>query len=252
VYPNPRNNWDALRSPAIGSAPAPWFPAAALIARVEAVVVHPSWGKQRLARCNRIANVRDTMIEVQNISPRPATLPPVTTTASNPSADGTAAASAAYPSPKLSGPLAQRQERFGVQGLGLLYQAALGSNKLLVDGSLALMQQHSIPTTDKQAGFIVSGLLFLLSLDPAAFPGLRDGEAQQLQQMSNYARARLDAFLEASKAHAASGGQHPTAPMLANVRNDALFVVNKYLGSTGPVEFNVKPAPFIPKGTTTI
>jgi hypothetical protein len=189
--------------------------------------------------------------EVQNLSPLPATLPPVATTAANPPAADRTAASAAYPSPKLSGPLAQRQERFGVQGLGLLYKAALVSNKALVLGTLALMQQHSIPTTDKQAGFIVSGLLFLLSLDPAAFPGLRDNEAQQLQQMSNYARARLDAFLEASKANVASGGQHPPDPVLANVRNDALAVVNKYLGSKGPVEFNVKPAPFIPKGTTT-
>lgn len=148
--------------------------------------------------------------------------------------------------------MAQRQDRFSVQGLGLLYNAALSDNKLLVHGALALMRQHSIPTTDNQAGFIVSGLLFLASLDPAAFPGLRENEAQQLQQMSNYARARLDAFLETSKANVASGGQHPPDPVLANVRNDALAVVNKYLGSKGPVEFNVKPAPFIPEGTKTI
>jgi len=216
-------------------------------------MVHPSWGKRRLANCQRASNVLYTMpAEIQNIAPLPATLPSVTTAAANPPAADRTPASAAYPLPKLSGPLAQQQERFSVQGLGLLYKASLASNKVLVHGALALMRQHSIPTTDKQAGFIVSGLLFLLSLDPAAFPGLRDDEAQQMQQMSNYARARLDAFLEASKANVVSGGQHPPDPVLANVRNDALAVVNKYLGSTGPVEFNVKPAPFIPKGTMTI
>jgi hypothetical protein len=115
--------------------------------------------------------------EVQNVSPLPAALPAAATTATNPPAADPTAAAAAYPSPKLSGPLAQRQDRFSVQGLGLLYEASLSGNKVLVHGTLALMRQHNIPTTDKQAGFIVSGLLFLLSLDPAAFPGLRNDEA---------------------------------------------------------------------------
>lgn len=215
--------------------------------------MRPSWGKRRLAIGCRAFNLHFNMTsEIQNLLPLPATLPPVTPTAADPPAADRTETSAAYPTPRLSGPLAQQQERFSVQGLGHLYNAALAGNKTLVLGALALMQRYSIPTTDDQAGFIVSGLLFLASLDPGAFPGLRDSEAQQLQQMSTYARARLDAFLETSRANVTSGGRLPPDPVLANVRNDALAVVNKYLRNSGPVEFNVKPAPFIPKGAKTI
>jgi hypothetical protein len=72
-----------------------------------------------------------------------------------------------------------------------------------------------------------------------------------VQQVIHYARARLDDFLGASKANAIGGGQHPPDPVLANVRNEALAVVNKYL-APGKAEPNVKLAPCVPKGTTTI
>jgi hypothetical protein len=189
--------------------------------------------------------------EIQAAFPTLATPAPDRAADTHRSAPARTEAQAQYPMPKLSGPLAQRAQ-FSVEGLDKWYTATLeGDDRLLFNASIALMRKNNIPTTDSQAGFIVSGLLFLSRLDVTDL-GLPDQKVQAMQQLSNYARARLDSFLAASKANADSGGQHPPDPVLANVRTQALAVVNKYLGHEGRVPLNVKPAPFVPHGATTI
>jgi hypothetical protein len=154
----------------------------------------------------------------------------------------------AYPAPKLNGPLAQRGS-VGIQGLGATYLSVLHNDKRFMAEVLNTMRNNNIPDSDAQAGVIVSGLLFLSRIDPSQMQG---EVRHELQQVTRYAKAKLDDFLSASKANAISGGRHPSDPVLANVRNEALAVVNKYLATDGVVVPNVKPGPFIPKGTQTI
>jgi hypothetical protein len=185
-----------------------------------------------------------------DIQPASINLPSVTTPPApeaTPPAASREPQQAGYPMPKLTGPLAQ-SGRVGILGLGEAYDKTVANNQRFQADVLALLRNNSIPFSDAQAGYIVSGLLFLSRFDAGQLQG---DERHQVQQVINYAQARLDDFLSASKANALSGGQVPPAPVLANVRNEALAVVNKYL-SRGIVEPNVKPAPYIPKGTTTI
>jgi hypothetical protein len=160
-------------------------------------------------------------------TPAPANVPPP----SEPGANGAPPAQARYPMPAWPKHLSQR-DSVGFIGMKGVFLDAVANNTRFRADFLGLMKANGIPYSDTDAALIVAGLRFLTKIDTQSLPDAARGPTKEIQ---SEAQARLDAFLQSSKAFNDSGGSFPSPPMMSNIRNNAAYLVNKYLGTNGVV-----------------
>lgn len=118
------------------------------------------------------------------------------------------------------------------------YIKAVHTDLRFLEEVIQLLKENKIPMSDRTAVNIVSSLHFLESIAPR---GLGPEARGTMSKVSAYAHDKLQNFVSAYRSNAMSGGTNPPNFVVTNARNDALFMINKYFGTTDLVVPNVQP-----------
>jgi hypothetical protein len=136
-----------------------------------------------------------------------------------------------------AGSLVARGDKVGVVGLTSAYINAVRTDARFVGEVAQLMKAHDVPINDVSTLRIVSALHFLENIAPS---GLGKSAGSTMSKVVAYAHDKLQNFLSAYRSNAMSGGVNPPDPVVANLRNEALYMVDKYFGTDDLVLPNVK------------
>jgi hypothetical protein len=147
-------------------------------------------------------------------------------------------ASARYPTPQppkfLLGQ-AQPEEMFGRRQAFL---EALANDSSFRTDVARLTTYNGIPWTDTDTVLIVAGLRYI---SQGETHGLTGDLKRQIEGVQTEATSRLSEFLQAHKELNDSGGLSPPPPVMSNIRNNAIYMYNKYLGTDDVFIPNLPP-----------
>ena len=143
----------------------------------------------------------------------------------------------------LAGSLLAQREKVGLVGLASAYFKAVRTDTRFLGEVIQLLKDNDIPMSDHTALKIVSALHFLENIAPRGIGSVARGT---MEKVTSYAHDKLQNFLSAYQSNAKSGGTNPPNFVVTNARNDALFMVNKYFGTTDIVVPDVQRDEHIP------
>jgi hypothetical protein len=145
---------------------------------------------------------------------------------------------ARYPTPQPPKFLLSQAQLAEIVGLRQAFLEALANDSSFRADVVRLTTDNGIPSTDTNATLIVAGLRYI---SQGETHGLTGDLKRQIEGVQTEATSRLNEFLQAHKELNDSGGLSPPPPVMSNIRNNAIYMYNKYLGTDDVVIPNLPP-----------
>jgi hypothetical protein len=150
----------------------------------------------------------------------------------------TSTSGARYPTPQPPKFLLSQAQPAEIVGLRAAFLEALANDSSFRTDVARLTTYNGIPSTDTDAVLIVAGLRYI---SQGKTHGLTGDLKRQIEGVQTEATSRLNEFLQAHKELNDSGGLSPPPPVMSNIRNNAIYMYNKYLGTDDVVIPNLPP-----------